>query len=96
VGPRPEVRKYVERYDDRQRRVLSVRPGLTDFASLEYFDEGELLARSEDPERTYVEELMPRKLELALRYVDEQSLATDLRLILNTLRRILGTRAIST
>jgi lipopolysaccharide/colanic/teichoic acid biosynthesis glycosyltransferase len=89
VGPRPEVPRYVAHYDERQRKVLSVRPGLTDYASLEYFDEGELLAASPDPEKTYLETILPLKLELALRYVAEQSLATDLRIICRTLQRIL-------
>ncbi|HRY98820.1 MAG TPA: sugar transferase [Bacteroidales bacterium] len=89
VGPRPEVPRYVAHYDERQRKVLSVRPGLTDYASLEYFDEGELLAASPDPEKTYLESILPRKLELALRYVAEQSLRTDLRILCRTLLRIL-------
>lgn len=89
VGPRPEVPRYVAHYDERQRRVLTVRPGLTDLASLEYFDEGKLLAASPDPEKTYLETILPHKLELALRYVQEQSLATDLRIIGRTLLRIL-------
>lgn len=89
VGPRPEVPHYVAHYDERQQKVLSVRPGLTDYASLEYFNEGELLAASPDPEKTYLETILPRKLELALRYVAEQSLVTDLRIIGRTLLRIL-------
>ena len=61
VGPRPEVPKYVALYNEGQRQVLSVRPGLTDFASLQYFDEDELLAASDDPEYTYIHDIMPRK-----------------------------------
>ena len=85
VGPRPEVRRYVEMYDERQRRVLTVRPGLTDYASLKYISESELLAESADPEKTYIEEIMPAKLELNLQYIEKQSLKEDLKLIFQTL-----------
>lgn len=85
VGPRPEVPKYVALYDERQRRVLSVRPGLTDYASIEYISENELLAQSADPDKTYIEEIMPAKLELNLKYIDNQSIMEDLRLIFKTL-----------
>ena len=85
VGPRPEVRRYVELYDERQRRVLTVRPGLTDYASLQYISESELLAESADPEKTYIEEIMPAKLELNLQYIEKQSLKEDLKLIFQTL-----------
>lgn len=88
VGPRPEVRRYVEMYDERQRRVLTVRPGLTDYASLQYISESELLAESEDPEKTYIEEIMPAKLELNLQYIEKQSLTEDLRIIFKTLASI--------
>ena len=88
VGPRPEVRRYVEMYDERQRRVLTVRPGLTDYASLQFISESELLAESEDPEKTYIEEIMPAKLELNLQYIEKQSLAEDLRIIFKTLASI--------
>lgn len=89
VGPRPEVRKYVQHYSDRQKEVLQVRPGLTDYASLEYFAEAQLLAESDDPEKTYIEEVMPAKLELNLRYIKDQSLLTDLKIIGRTILRIL-------
>ena len=89
VGPRPEVPKYVALYDERQRQVLSVRPGLTDYASIEYISENELLARSSDPDRTYIEEIMPAKLELNLKYIENQSVSEDLRLICKTLFSIL-------
>ncbi|MBM4396215.1 MAG: polysaccharide biosynthesis protein [Deltaproteobacteria bacterium] len=84
VGPRPEVPKYVALYDDRQREVLTVRPGITDYASITYFDENTLFARSPDPERTYVEEVMPRKLEMNLSYLRKRSLVEDVRIILAT------------
>ena len=90
VGPRPEVRKYVNNYTKEQLLVLSVKPGITDFASIEYSNEGELLGKSEDPERLYIEEVLPRKLELGIKYVREQSLGTDLSIIFRTLWRIIS------
>ena len=89
VGPRPEVRRYVEMYDERQRRVLTVRPGLTDYASLQYISESELLAESADPEKTYIEEIMPAKLELNLQYIEKQSLGEDLSIIFKTIGKII-------
>ncbi len=88
VGPRPEVRKYVELYNAEQQSVLNVKPGITDLASLEYFEESELLAQSPNPEKTYVEEVMPAKLKLNQRYIETQSLATDFRIIFRTIKRI--------
>ncbi|MEW6098396.1 MAG: sugar transferase [Pseudomonadota bacterium] len=90
VGPRPEVPQYVARYTPEQRaKILSVRPGITDPASLEYRRESELLARAADPERAYVEQIMPAKLRQAERYVDEATLWTDLRVLARTLRILL-------
>jgi lipopolysaccharide/colanic/teichoic acid biosynthesis glycosyltransferase len=90
VGPRPEVPRYVALYPPALReKVLSVRPGITDFASIEYRDENALLARAADPEREYVEVVMPAKLQFAARYVDQSSLWLDLRLIARTLRLVL-------
>jgi len=87
VGPRPEVPRYVAMYPQTLRdKVLSVRPGITDVASIEYRDENDLLARAADPEREYVNVVMPAKLRLAAQYVEQASLATDLRLIGRTLR----------
>lgn len=88
VGPRPEVPKYVALYAPAQRAVLSVRPGITGMASIDYIDENELLAKATDPERAYIEEVMPAKLALDLRYVREQSFALDLRIILATVGRV--------
>jgi lipopolysaccharide/colanic/teichoic acid biosynthesis glycosyltransferase len=91
VGPRPEVPRYVAIYPPELReKVLSVRPGITDFASLQFRDESSLLARADDPEREYVEVVMPAKLKLAAQYVDQATLATDLRLIGLTLKAIWG------
>jgi lipopolysaccharide/colanic/teichoic acid biosynthesis glycosyltransferase len=90
VGPRPEVRKYVDLYTPEQMRVLSVRPGLTDYASIRYVNENEVLAASDDPERTYIEEVMPAKLALNLQYINNQSLKEDFKLIFKTFTAILS------
>lgn len=88
VGPRPEVKRYVDLYTKNQLQVLSVRPGLTDWASLYYIDENELLGKSEDPEKTYIEEIMPAKLALNLKYIEESGLKTDLKIIFKTIAKI--------
>ena len=90
VGPRPEVRKYVELYTKEQLNVLSVKPGLTDYASLEYINESEILGNSEDPNQTYINEIMPLKLKLNLKYISKISFITDLSLIFKTIIRILA------
>ncbi len=90
VGPRPEVRKYVKMYSQRQMNVLAVKPGITDYASLEYFNENELLAKSEDPESTYIDEVMPSKLSLNLYYIEKRNLKEDFVIILRTLKRIIN------
>lgn len=89
VGPRPEVRKYVDLYTPEQMKVLSVRPGLTDLASIKYVHENEVLAASDNPEKTYIDEVMPAKLDLNLQYIANQSLMGDIRLIFNTFLAIL-------
>lgn len=89
VGPRPEVPRYVAMYPPAVRdKVLSVRPGITDPASIEYRDESTLLARAADPERVYIEQVMPAKLRYAAEYVDRMSLLNDVRLIGATLRSL--------
>jgi lipopolysaccharide/colanic/teichoic acid biosynthesis glycosyltransferase len=88
VGPRPEVPKYVRLYSPQQKKVLSVRPGLTDYASLEYINENEILGKAKDPERTYIEEIMPAKLALNMKYIDEKSFGTDLKIIFRTIGKI--------
>jgi len=90
VGPRPEVRKYVEQYTEEQLKVLAVKPGITDYASIEYVDEGEILGRAEDPEKEYREVVLPHKLELGIKYVEDSSFLTDLSIIFRTLRRIIN------
>jgi lipopolysaccharide/colanic/teichoic acid biosynthesis glycosyltransferase len=89
VGPRPEVPKYVLLYNEEQQNVLSIKPGITDFASIEYVRENELLSQSPHPEKTYIEEIMPAKLALNLKYVREQSFLTDMKIILQTIKAIL-------
>lgn len=88
AGPRPEVKKYIEMYSEEQRRVLTVRPGITDYASIEYRNENDILALSNNPEHTYITKVMPEKLVLNLRYIEEISLLTDLKLIFLTLLKI--------
>jgi lipopolysaccharide/colanic/teichoic acid biosynthesis glycosyltransferase len=89
VGPRPEVPRYVALYPTSLRdKVLSVRPGMTDPASIQYIDEATLLAAAADPERTYVEQVMPAKLRSASDYVDRMSLLNDVRLIGATVRSL--------
>jgi lipopolysaccharide/colanic/teichoic acid biosynthesis glycosyltransferase len=89
VGPRPEVPKYVELYDEVEKNVLKVRPGITDYASLEYFDESKILAQSKEPEKTYIEEIMKKKLMLNLVYLRNISLWTDVKLIIKTIGKII-------
>lgn len=74
VGPRPEVRKYVEMYNEAQRKVLSVRPGITDYASIEYVDENEILGSATDPEKVYIEEIMPHKIRLNMKFIEHKSI----------------------
>lgn len=92
VGPRPEVPRYVAHYSERQRRVLQVRPGVTDPASIEYRDENDRLAEADDPERTYLEEVMPTKLEMNLSYLQDRTLASDVGVILRTLAKVFTER----
>lgn len=88
VGPRPEVNKYVDLYTTQQLQVLNVKPGITDLASLEFINENELLAQSSNPEDTYINKIMPEKLALNLKYIAQQSFTTDIKIIFNTLFKI--------
>lgn len=90
VGPRPEVRKYVEMYNAEQLMVLSVKPGITDFASLQFINENELLSASANPEKTYIEEVMPQKLALNKKYIEEKGFLTDVKIIFATLGKIIS------
>lgn len=89
VGPRPEVPKYVDLYTAEQRKVLSVRPGITDYASIEYIDENRLLAQSEEPDKTYMEKIVPAKIALNMRYINHQTLSEYLKIIVLTLAKII-------
>ncbi len=89
VGPRPEVLKYVELYDDVQKQVLLIRPGITDYASIKYKNESNILAKSSNPEKTYINEIIPNKIELNLKYILELSLITDIKLIAKTILEII-------
>ena len=90
VGPRPEVPKYVELYDQEQLKVLEVKPGITDLASIEFRNENELLEKYSDPEKAYIEEIMPQKLKLNLVYINSQSLFLDVLIILKTILKIIN------
>lgn len=85
VGPRPEVRKYTDLYTEEQRKVLSVRPGITDYASIEYVHENELLSQAEDPERMYIEKVMPDKIKLNMKYLDHYTVGEYFKIIFLTL-----------
>jgi lipopolysaccharide/colanic/teichoic acid biosynthesis glycosyltransferase len=90
VGPRPEMSCYVASYSEDQKRVLQVRPGITDPASIQYRHEERVLAQSEDAEKLYVRAILPHKLELNLEYLEKMSLFFDFKLILQTLRSLLS------
>ena len=89
VGPRPEVPKYVALYTDEQKEILKVRAGITDYASIEFSDENDLLASEEDPEKAYIEKIMPKKIELNKKYLSKISILTDIKIILLTIKKIL-------
>ena len=88
VGPRPEVRKYVDLYTDEQKRVLSVRPGITDYASIEYVNENELLGKAENPDEVYINQIMPDKIRLNIKYIDNQSVKEYFKIIFLTIFKI--------
>ncbi|MFH1160785.1 MAG: sugar transferase, partial [bacterium] len=88
VGPRPELRKYVDLYTPEQCKILSVRPGLTDWASINYFRENELLGKSPDPEKTYIEEILPAKIELNRRFIDRPTLGQYFLILGKTIKQL--------
>jgi lipopolysaccharide/colanic/teichoic acid biosynthesis glycosyltransferase len=90
VGPRPELRKYVDHYSAEQRRVLTVKPGITDYASLEYIHESDILAKSAEPEKEYVDLILPAKIKLNMRFINDPSLGNYFRIILLTLKKIVS------
>lgn len=85
VGPRPEVPRYVELYDEYQKQILLVRPGITDYASIEFRNENEILENSINPEEIYIEEIMTRKIELNMKYIRNISLFEDIKMIIKTI-----------
>jgi lipopolysaccharide/colanic/teichoic acid biosynthesis glycosyltransferase len=89
VGPRPEVQHYVNMFTEEEKAILSVRPGITDWASIWNPDEGAILAGSPDPEKTYMEKIRPNKLKLQLKYVEERSFWVDMKIIIETIRTII-------
>ncbi|WP_036594649.1 sugar transferase [Ottowia thiooxydans] len=94
VGPRPEVPHYMAMYpEDVRARILSVRPGITDRAAIEFRDEERLLAASDDPEATYVQQIMPIKQGYYLSYVEHHTVLGDLRIMFDTIKKLINTRA---
>lgn len=89
VGPRPEVPHYVDMYSDYQKNVLRIKPGITELASIVYRDENDVLAKSEDPERTYIEEIMPEKIKLNMQYMQKMNVFYDIYLIFRTFAAVL-------
>lgn len=84
VGPRPEVKKYTDLYNRTQKKVLTVRPGITDYASIKFRNENDLLSVSDNPEQLYIDEIMPEKLDLNLKYINDSSLFKDIKIIFDT------------
>ncbi|MGQ9847169.1 MAG: sugar transferase [Bacteroidales bacterium] len=90
VGPRPEVPKYVALYNERQKKVLTVKPGITDYSSLIYFEESNELGKTTNPEEYYIKVIMPHKINLSLEYIEKKNLCFDIKIIFWTFLRILG------
>jgi len=90
VGPRPEVKEFVDLYSDDQRQVLNVKPGITDYASIAYFEENKLLGNAENPKEIYINIIMPAKLELNKKYIQSPTLATDLKIMWATFKKMLS------
>lgn len=84
VGPRPELKKFVDLYNERQKKVISIRPGITDYASIQFRNENELLVGKHDPVAYYIKDIMPVKLELNLKYIAERSLWMDIKILFVT------------
>ena len=88
VGPRPEVKKYVDLYTEEQRQILNMKPGITDYASLEYFKENEILGKATNPEEAYIREVMPHKIQLNQKYLNNPTIANDFKIIFLTISRL--------
>ncbi|WP_039969840.1 sugar transferase [Bacteroides fluxus] len=89
VGPRPEVRKYVDLYTDEQRKVLSVRPGITDYASIEYVDEDTILGQADDADKAYIEQILPDKIRYNMKYINHRSVKEYFKIIFLTIWSII-------
>lgn len=89
VGPRPEVEKYVKEYEDDYKHILRVRPGITDYATVEYRNEEEILKAFVNPEEGYMREILPKKIKLYRKYIAEMGFKTDLKIIINTIIKII-------
>lgn len=89
VGPRPEVRRYVDMYDEEQKKVLTVKPGITDYASIEYIDENEIIGKAENPEKVYIEKIMPEKIEYNMKYINNRSVKEYFKIVFLTLKKII-------
>lgn len=89
VGPRPEVQEYIDLYTEDQRKILEVKPGITDYASLEYFNENELLGKSSNPQKTYIEQIMPAKLELNKKYLSNPTIVRDISIMWKTFLKMI-------
>ena len=89
VGPRPEVRKYVEMYNQEQLKILTVKPGITDYASIEYINEDEILGKSLNPEKTYIEEIMPQKIKYNMKYINNKTVIEYFKIIFLTIIKII-------
>ena len=89
VGPRPEVKKYTDLYNAEQKKVLSVAPGITDYASIKFRNENDLLSESDDPEKLYINQIMPEKLNLNLKYINDNNVFKEIKIIFNTFYTII-------
>jgi len=92
VGPRPEVEKYVKLYTLEQKKIFQIKPGLTDYASIKYIDEDEVLAASETPEYSYIHTIMPDKLKINLDYLENNCLLMDMRILFATFKKLVMTK----
>ena len=90
VGPRPEVPKYVNLYTDEQKNVLKVQAGITDYASIYFSNESELLGNAKDPDKYYIEKIMPYKIKLNQKYIENMGIITDIKIILLTIFKVMG------
>lgn len=90
VGPRPEVQEYVDLYSAEQLKILDVKPGITDYASIEYFKENEILGKADDPQKAYIEDVMPAKLELNKKYLVAPTIGHDIKIMWLTFKKLIS------